>query len=705
MPAEQAIDRSDLTGLPPTPPEASLAMPVQDLSRPPPAEAMAPGGKQLAGLRVVAARIVAFGGALLATVIACREMLVAFGDQRTVWQLALLVLFSITFAWIAFSFFGMLSTFFGRRPAAAEPDPDTRLVIVMPIYHEDAAVSFGALSAIAAEIGNSPLAARTEIFVLSDSRKPEAVLAENLAAAAAREISPIPIWYRRREDNSAHKSGNLAEFLRRWGGRYDQMVVLDADSVMSGETIATLSARLSADPRLALIQTIPMLSGGETILARVQQFGSRIYGPVIAGGVAAWSGDNGNYWGHNAIIRVKAFAACCGLPVLPGKPPFGGTIMSHDFVEAALLSRAGWKVRLDSDLRGSYEGGPPTLMDIAKRERRWAQGNLQHMRIIGARGLTLISRFHFLIGVLAFLMSPLWLLMILVGLVLSAQVLLSTPEYFPTTYQLFPNWPVFDSRRMLWLFIASMTLLFAPKLVAVLRSWYRPLARQAGGRRRILASALFETLLSALIAPVQMLIQTRQIGEILSGRDAGWEAQHRSGHMPGWGAVWRRHFWHVVLGIITLIVLADFSPAQLIWLSPILAGLILSPFVSRYSASRALGRLARMRHLLTTPEEHTPTPVLNEAAVHARAIRQKIGPVQDIEAAIAKDPARLQLYKRMTTLQQPCSTNERLARIGAAAKLAHAGSRSEALEFLGQEETIALLTQRDLLESWMLLPE
>lgn len=681
-------------------------MPVQDLSRLPSADSLAPGGRKLrSSPRIMAARLVAFGGALATTVIACRQMLIAFGDQQTIWQMALLVLFSITFAWIAFSFFGMVSAVFGRRNIPARHDPDTRLVIVMPVYHEDAAESLGALSAIASEIAATPLAGRTEIFVLSDSRKPEAFLAESLAVAAARETSPIPIWYRRREDNSAHKSGNLAEFIRRWGGRYDQMVVLDADSVMSGETIAALSARLTADPQLALIQTIPMLSGGETILARVQQFGSRLYGPVIAAGVAAWSGDNGNYWGHNAIIRVQAFASCCGLPVLPGKPPFGGTIMSHDFVEAALLSRAGWKVRLDADLRGSYEGGPPTLMDIAKRERRWAQGNLQHMRIIGTRGLTFISRCHFLIGVLAFLMSPLWLLMILVGLVLSAQVLLSTPEYFPTTYQLFPNWPVFDSRRLLWLFITSMSLLFAPKLVAVLRSWYRPLARNAGGKRRILASALFETLLSALIAPVQMLIQTRQIGEILSGRDAGWEAQHRSGHMPGWGTVWRRHFWHVVLGVATLIVLADFSPAQLIWLSPILAGLILSPLVSRYSASRALGRLARRRHLLTTPEEHNPTPVLNEATTRARNIRQKIGPVQDIATSIGSDRARLGLHETMTSTTPPETVNARLAHIAAAAKLAHATNRGEALEFLGQEETIALLSQRDLLESWMRLPE
>ena len=158
----------------------------------------------------------------------------------------------------------------------------------------------------------------------------------------------------------------------RWGGRYDQMVVLDADSVLSAETIRDLSARMNADPDLGLIQTMPILVGGETIFARLTQFAGRVYGPMIARGVSAWSGDTGNYWGHNAIIRVAAFAQACGLPRLSGKPPFGGTILSHDFVEAAALCRAGWKVRLDHDLRGSYEGCPPTLLDMAARERRWA---------------------------------------------------------------------------------------------------------------------------------------------------------------------------------------------------------------------------------------------------------------------------------------------------------------------------------------------
>lgn len=697
-----------------TPPEAPLPMPVQDLRQPPPAEA-GPAGRRpwwqrfMVAPSVILARLVAFGGTFGATVIGSGQMRLAFGDNVTWLQFALLVLFTLTFAWVAFSFFSMLAGLF-LTPHRKDPldEGKENLVIVMPIYHEDVAASLGALTAMAHEIMATSLAGRTEIFVLSDSRNPDTVIAERLAVAAARPLCPLPIWYRHREDNTAHKSGNVAEFLRRWGGRYDQMVVLDADSVMTGATIASLSARLAADPQLALIQTMPMQTGGETILARVFQFAARIYGPLIAGGVAAWSGDNGNFWGHNAIIRVRAFAACCGLPILPGKPPFGGPVMSHDFVEAALLARAGWKLRLDPDLRGSYEGGPPTLPDIAQRERRWAQGNLQHLRILPARGLTVISRLHFIIGVLSFVMSPLWLALILVGLTLSAQVLLSTPEYFPTAYQLFPNWPVFESQRMLWLFAAAMGLLLTPKLVAVLRAWGRPLGRESGGRRRLLASTLFETLLSALIAPVQMLVQTRQIGEILWGHDSGWEAQIRSGSMPGWLSVCKRHFWHVTLGMVTLVVLAILSPGQLIWLSPILAGLILSPFVTRYSASRVMGRWARRRRLLITPEELSPPPVLTEAANQTRLIRAEITPNDDTRPdamfTLLDAPDRLATYLSLTPAPPERPAAERLTHIATDAKLRHAGSRAEARSFLTEAETLALLSDPILLQLWAELP-
>ncbi|WP_240558645.1 glucans biosynthesis glucosyltransferase MdoH [Paracoccus contaminans] len=671
-------------------------MPVQDFAAPPP-----PGpARERPAPSVLLARLIAFGGCALIVALGFWQMLLVFGGQVQPLQWALLVFFTLTFGWVGFSFCSLLAGLIAQQPQTPADPGEARIAVVMPVYHEDPADSMGLLAALADELAAAGMADRAEIFVLSDSRDPDFFAAETLAVAALRETCPLPVWYRRRTDNTGRKAGNIAEFVRRWGGCYDQMVVLDADSVVGGTVIREMSARMSADPALALIQTIPMLVGGQTLFSRVIQFAGRVYGPPIARGVAAWSGDDGNFWGHNAMIRVRAFAACCGLPELPGNPPFGGTILSHDFVEAALLRRAGWKVRLDWDLRASYEGSPPTLLDMAVRERRWAQGNLQHLRLIGARGFSWISRVHFTIGILGFLMSPVWLAMILVGLALTAKVILSKPEYFPNSYQLFPDWPTFDSTRMTWLLAAAMGLLLVPKFVAVIRAWRRPLAANAGGRSRILASALFETVLSALIAPVQMLIQTRQIAEILRGRNSGWESQVRKGSMPPWRLVLSRHWIHVASGLAVLAVVAMLSPGQLIWLSPILAGLILSPAISRWTASPVFGRWARMAGLLVTPEERQTPELLVASGAQIRRLRQD----GSATLALGADPAAMARHRALLAPLPARPAAERLPAIAAAAKIAAASSQAEALSFLDRGEKAALLSDPHLLAAWAALP-
>ena len=680
------------------PPEAPMEMPEQDLRGRPP---LGPDSRW-PGLGTIAARLTAFGGAAAICWYGWKQMVLAFGTSMTFLQSVLLVLFALTFTWVGFSFASMVAGIFARRLRTPEGPNDARIAVVMPVYHEDAATTAGLLAALARDLYREGLGDRAEIFVISDSREPRAVLAEMAAIDRLRDISPVPIWYRRRRSNKGRKAGNVGEFVRRWGGRYDQMVVLDADSVVGAATIKALSARMNADPAIGLIQTMPMLVGGQTIFARLTQFAGRIYGPAIARGVAAWSGDSGNFWGHNAIIRMTAFAQCGGLPELPGKPPFGGHILSHDFVEAALLRRAGWKVRLDHDLRQSYEGSPPTLLDMAVRERRWAQGNLQHARLIFSRGFSWINRAHFVIGILGFLMSPIWLAMILVGLTLTANVLLSRPDYFPQTYQLFPTWPTFDPVRMLWLFLAAMSFLLVPKFIAILRAWARPLARNSGGPVRVLASALFEIVLSALIAPVQMLIQTRQIFEILSGRDSGWEAQVRAGQMPPWHVVLRRHALHVALGIATLVSLAVLSPWQLVWLSPILAGLILSPMTSRWSASPVFGRWARRQGLLVTPEERDLPEILTAANALAYRIGTRL-PEGGL-AVLGDDPALRARLVALLPEPVPVPAAERLDAISAEAKIGHATSQAQALSFLSPAEALALIESRALIQAFANLP-
>ncbi len=219
--------------------------------------------------------------------------------------------------------------------------------------------------------------------------KPTGTHEADVYRALGRELDDIiPVYYRRRLKNTARKAGNIADWVGRFGAGYQSFVILDGDSVMSGATLVSLALAMDADPKAGLIQTVPRIVGGETLLQRLQQFACNTYGPPVAAGLAFWHRDQGNYWGHNAIIRTAAFAAAAGLPDLPGRKPFGGHIMSHDFVEAVLLQRAGYGVHMMPSLEGSYEGMPPNIIDVVARDRRWAQGNLQHLAIVSQPGLT-----------------------------------------------------------------------------------------------------------------------------------------------------------------------------------------------------------------------------------------------------------------------------------------------------------------------------
>ena len=277
---------------------------------------------------------------------------------------------------------------------------------------------------------------------------------------------------------------------------------------------------------MGLIQTLPIITGATTLFARVQQFAGRIYGPLIAHGIAWWHGSEGNYWGHNALIRTRAFAEQAGLPELSGRRPFGGPIMSHDFVEAALLRRGGWAVHMAPGMQGSYEEVPPTLTDLAVRDRRWCQGNLQHLAVLPARGLHVISRLHLLTGIGSYITAPLWLLFILTGILIAVQARFVLPDYFPQGKSLFPQWPVIDPVRAMWMFVGTMGLLLAPKLLGCIPIiLHRRERRGCGGMLRLFASMLFETIIAGLMAPVVMLTQSIDVIAILLGRDSGWSAQ------------------------------------------------------------------------------------------------------------------------------------------------------------------------------------
>ena len=431
------------------PPLAELEMPEQNLRR-----YVRERKLGWPSLKTLLARLVTFGGALALTSYATLEMIAVVSvGIVSVLQWAMVALFAVTFGWISLAASAAISgVLFGgvRRRATAETRVEQRTALVMPVYNENPAGTFSALFAMAEALLERD-ATGFEIFVLSDTTRPEIYVKETAAYHALREKlgDRIRVWYRRRSENVGRKVGNLHDFVTQWGGRYDFMIVLDADSLLAPDTLVTLAREMAADPNLGLLQTVPRLAGGKTLFARLQQFAGRVYGPIVARGISSWQGNDGNYWGHNAIVRVRAFAAAAGLPLLPGKKPFGGAILSHDFVEAALLRRAGWSVRMLPTLGGSWEDSPPSLLDVAARDRRWAQGNIQHLAVFWSQGFTWSNRAHIGIGVMSYLASPLWFALIVVGLGTAGHIATVQFEYFTDEMSLFPRWPLFDSERMI----------------------------------------------------------------------------------------------------------------------------------------------------------------------------------------------------------------------------------------------------------------
>jgi membrane glycosyltransferase len=677
------------------PPFAELAMPEQNLRR-------YARERKLGwpSLRTVLARLLTFGGALALTVYASLEMIavVSVGGV-SVLQWAMVALFVITFGWIALTAAAAVAgVLFGgvRLRGKGESRSEQRTALVMPIYNENPAGTFAALHAMAEALLEGE-ATGFELFVLSDTTEPDTYVKETAAYHVLREKlgDRMRVWYRRRPDNVGRKVGNLHDFITHWGGRYDFMIVLDADSILAPDTLVTLVREMLADPNLGLLQTVPRLAGGRTLFARLQQFAGRVYGPVVARGIAAWQGDDGNYWGHNAIIRMRAFAAAAGLPLLPGKKPFGGAILSHDFVEAALLRRAGWSVRMLPTLGGTWEDSPPSLLDAAARDRRWAQGNIQHLAVIASQGFTWPNRIHMGIGVMSYLASPLWFTLIVVGLGAAGHIATVQFEYFTEEMSLFPRWPLFDSERMIRLFIIAMAILLTPKILGVLRAFVDIELLRTVNPIRVVLGAIAETILSALYAPIMMMMQVRQVSEIFLGQDSGWATQSRKHSRTPWGTLLRRHWLQTLSGVVVSAVLVYVSLPLFIWMSPALVGLVLALPLSAASGSVVLAKLSRLFGLLTVPEE-VAVPRVIALRDEAEARFEELLDGVTVERLLGDELARQRHFAAVQPRPPATRGHPDVMFITARAKLGDAGTAAEALAWLSAAERMAVLGDRDL---------
>ena len=503
----------------------------------------------------------------------------------------------------------------------AAPDGSARAAILMPVYNEPADRVFAAMQAIYESVREAGGLHLFDFYVLSDSTAPENWVWEERCwlTVTGQLDAEGKLFYRRRRDNVGRKPGNIAEFCQRWGGHYDYMAVLDADSVMDGRTLVELVRRMDRDPGTALLQCWPRPVQGRTLFARLQQFSASLVGRLVVAGLGWVSGRGSTYWGHNAIIRVDAFTQCCGLPKLSGKPPLGGEILSHDFIEAALLVRAGWAVRIAPDLGGSYEEAPPNMLESLSRDRRWCQGNMQHLRVLFARRLHWMSRVNLLVGIMSFLSAPLWAAFVVLTLLEAG-----SPSFWE---QLGPLneaaarpigllgvdmlTVIGREREIVSLLALAAVLLVGPKLMgALLIGFDRTLRRSHAGPVRLTAGLLLEVLLSALAAPVMMVMHARFVIEVLAGRAVKWSAQQRDADRVAWRECWRAHGMQTLLGVAIAVVTAIFAPVLFWWLSPVVLGLLVAVPLSYLLGQESAGAWLLRRRLLATPEEGEAPSVL-----------------------------------------------------------------------------------------------
>jgi membrane glycosyltransferase len=534
-------------------------------------------------------------------------------------ELAIVIVFATLFAWISIGFWEAMAGLFtlARRVdrfsitlGVEEDQPlegtGARTAILIPVANEEPERVFAGMKATYQSLEKTGQIRHFDFFILSDSSDPDRWVEEETAwAETCRSLGAFNrIFYRRRRVNLKRKSGNIADFCRRWGKNYRYMIVFDADSVMAGKTLVRMVQAMERHPKVGILQTAPLAVNRETLIARTQQFANHVYSPMFAAGLHFIQLGDSHFWGHNAIIRVEPFMRHCGLPELPGKPPRGGFIMSHDFVEAAFIRRGGWEVWLAYDLGGSYEEVPPTLLEELKRDRRWCQGNLQHIRVAFAKGLLSAHRALFLHGAMSYGSSLLWFVFITLSTVAAITEAFRTPVYFPQGRSLFPEWPVWHPQWALTLLGTTAIILFMPKLFSIfLILLKKGPVRQYGGILRLFASLGLEVFLSALFAPVRMLFHSKFVFITLLGRQVGWGPQQRSDLGTGWLEALRFHGFGTLLAVIWAAALFSINRSFFWWNSPIFIPLILSVPLSVWSSRASVGRAFRRLGLLLIPEE------------------------------------------------------------------------------------------------------
>ncbi len=559
---------------------------------------------------------------LVTIVLLFAAMLAVLGHGGVTWgEWLMMVAYTVTLPWLSIGLWNSVIGFvldrrYGTEAAAhvtpalgrvTGTDPiETRVAIVMPLRNEDPSASLSRFASVQRALAQTPWAAHFDFHVLSDSDRSDILLREEAGVAKWRASVPdAEVHYRRRVDNVGYKAGNIAEFLERHGGRYDFFIPLDADSVMGAEAILRLVRVMQASPEIGILQSLVTGLPSRTFFTRAFQFGMRHGMRSYTLGSAWWQADCGPNWGHNAIIRTAPFRAHCMMPVLPGKGPLSGHILSHDQLEAALMRRAGYEVRVIAEESESYEENPPSLADFIRRELRWCNGNMQYLRLLGLPGLAPMSRLQLYLAIQMYLAAPAWMLFIILSAGLAA---------VSAQFDGMPLW------HGLALFAVLMTLNLMPKLMGLGQILAdRARAARYGGRKRVVLGGLAEIAFSMLTAPIVALGLTVFLIGLLFGRRVGWDAQQRSRERLHWGEAARVLWPQTLVGLGLTAWLASFAPWALAFGAPMLLALCCAVPIAVVSTGPLVSRWSIGHGLFDIPEDRHPEPLVLDGELQADA--------------------------------------------------------------------------------------